>query len=724
MIKRKWKDTNNVLIIPGFKYEEAAIKYGLFIAKNRRPFKPSKYIAFYSDGIIRVFARIVSVLDDVDLIHDIYPGTNIPFIDYLRIRDAGFVKSLASGERKTIFILDKIKPCSPIVDDSSKKTGFIHTRPKYTTIDKLLRSSFTSQLDDKNNQKSSSSTLPDHPDVKSSSKSLKPLKYPELESPDSESVTKTFSASFSPSELKRLDSKSLDSKSSNLKPTDEQEEIIKRFGDGKNILVRAFAGTGKTTTLKLLTLTYPKRRFLYIVFNRVAAESARKTFGSNVSVRTIHSLAFGFMKDKINVSNFVNNYQIPNIADTLGVDYDYARAVKIIFDEFCYSNVMEIGDLDFSLFFRDNIDLLSLVKTGAISIGKALRYTEQFYRKMEDGKIPVTHNFYLKQFQRLGMADSVRYDAILLDEAQDSNLITYDIVNRIKGQKVVIGDRHQKIYGFRNSLDISGRFLSDRAEEMPLTNSFRFHEEIATLANNLLSTLKAERIRIRGVAPHRSVSNKAFITRTNAKIVEIISWMIRNNDWKTVRDPRELFKLPMSITKLFTNPRINYEIPADLSFLERFKRLDELEEYARDVNDIEMMSAISIAKRKSSVIEKCFLKAMDQFNLENARVYLTTAHTSKGLEWDEIHLSDDYPNLFKAIGRRGGIPRFIYMQNKGESNEIEDIIEEINLLYVAVTRAREKADIADIENSDTLFSGDIKRIVEKTMLEIDDTQKE
>jgi F-box protein 18 (helicase) len=630
LIKRKWNDQDNVLIVSGTNNKEIAIRFGLYIAKNKRSFRPSRYIAFYNRGIIDAVAEIFFVFDDVNLAHDLYPGSNTTFGQYVKLK--------SDSERNFRDILG--------IDDNQRKT--------------VISSTFTSQLVGK-----------------------------------SEKIVQNVSIQ----------------PKSEIKPTYEQEDIIKKFGEGKHLLIRAFAGTGKTSTLRMITQAYPKRRFLYIVFNKAASQDAQKRFGSNVNVRTLHSLAFGFMVSRMNMSNLVNSYRIPTIADILGINYDYARAVKIIFDEFCYSNRMEIDNFD--LDFIDSMELFTLVKTGAVSVGKALRYTQQFYQKMESGKIPVTHNFYLKQFQRLGIADTVQYDAILLDEAQDSNLITYDIVNSMKGQKVVIGDRHQKIYGFRNSLDISGRFLSDKAEEMPLTYSFRFHEGIASLANNLLSTFKEENMKIHGTAPHKEITNHAIITRTNAKIVEVIENIMKSTNWKTVRDPKELFKLPLSITKLFTNKRIDYEIPSELSFLERFKNIDDLENYAKHMNDIELMSATSIAKHKSSVIEKCFKKALDQFNLKDVQLYLTTAHTSKGLEWDNVYLEDDYPNIFKVIGKVGGIPKFIYMQSKGDSSDVEKIVEEINLLYVAVTRAREKVYINKIEESDTLFSGDMRKIIQK-----------
>lgn len=502
-----------------------------------------------------------------------------------------------------------------------------------------------------------------------------------------------------------------------ITPTEEQRNIIRKFGQGNNLLIRAFAGTGKTTTLKMLTQDYPTNKtFLYLVFNRSAMNNAQNNFPDNTEVRTVHSFALNHMRENIDLNTMKirnNEYKAREIAQILTIDDFYAKAVRIIFNEFCYSDKMKIEDLD----LEDHKELYPLIKLRGISIQKALDYMTDFYNLMEQQRIQITHNFYLKQFQRLGIAKNIdEYDAVLLDEAQDSNLVTYDIFNKIKAnQKVVIGDSHQKIYGFRNGLDIINNFLQNEFTEMPLTISFRFNGEIATIANNLLSNLKSENIRIQGVAPDRNILTKAFITRTNAKIVEIIAGMINNNDWKTVRKPDDLFALPMSITKFFINSGINYRIPEDLSFLRIFNSLQELTEYANDVNDIEMMSAIRIAERKAAVINECFFRARQQYNnLNNASVYLTTAHTSKGLEWDEVYLTDDYPDIIGQIRNairinnveknienmdlKDIIRRFIEMQHDDRQyRSIQNIVEEINLLYVAVTRARK---IVHVDNVD------------------------
>ncbi|EJN3599515.1 UvrD-helicase domain-containing protein, partial [Escherichia coli] len=51
-----------------------------------------------------------------------------------------------------------------------------------------------------------------------------------------------------------------------LTPTDEQSAII--HWQGQKLVVNAFAGTGKTSTLVQYALANPDSRMLYLAYNR------------------------------------------------------------------------------------------------------------------------------------------------------------------------------------------------------------------------------------------------------------------------------------------------------------------------------------------------------------------------------------------------------------------------------------------------------------------------
>ena len=62
-----------------------------------------------------------------------------------------------------------------------------------------------------------------------------------------------------------------------IKRTKEQEEIVKAVKGGKgNLKIKAYAGTGKTTTLFEIAKENPDKKFLLLAFNKSVAEEIRK----------------------------------------------------------------------------------------------------------------------------------------------------------------------------------------------------------------------------------------------------------------------------------------------------------------------------------------------------------------------------------------------------------------------------------------------------------------
>jgi superfamily II DNA or RNA helicase len=63
-----------------------------------------------------------------------------------------------------------------------------------------------------------------------------------------------------------------------LNLTEEQHTICQAAGDlavRSSLKIQAFAGTGKTTTLAAIAKSLPQRKFIYLVFNRAAADEAQ-----------------------------------------------------------------------------------------------------------------------------------------------------------------------------------------------------------------------------------------------------------------------------------------------------------------------------------------------------------------------------------------------------------------------------------------------------------------
>ncbi len=75
-------------------------------------------------------------------------------------------------------------------------------------------------------------------------------------------------------------------------PTYEQTTAIDNARLGKSFKVIAYAGTGKTTTLQMISDAMPERRGMYLAFNKAIASEAQSKFHRQVDCRTFHSLAY------------------------------------------------------------------------------------------------------------------------------------------------------------------------------------------------------------------------------------------------------------------------------------------------------------------------------------------------------------------------------------------------------------------------------------------------
>ena len=78
------------------------------------------------------------------------------------------------------------------------------------------------------------------------------------------------------------------------------------------------------------------------------------------------------------------------------------------------------------------------------------------------------------------------YDYILFDEGQDASAAMLDVFLHQPAIKIIVGDVHQQIYGWRYAVN------SLQQVDFPLyvlSNSFRFDDEIALMANKILVLL-------------------------------------------------------------------------------------------------------------------------------------------------------------------------------------------------------------------------------------------
>ena len=458
--------------------------------------------------------------------------------------------------------------------------------------------------------------------------------------------------------------------------TVEQNAIVQSRSDF--LRVNAFAGTGKTTTLVSYAKARPRERMVYIAFNKSIQLEAERKFGTNVKCVTSHGMAFakygsrynenGKLVDRIRINQVIDALDLRGYPDQFAM-YVADASLKLVNRYLCGEAATITEQMAASLV---------MANTG-VSASDVVFCAQNLWRKMQDekdGSVGMVHDGYLKLFQ---LSDpQLKYDRILFDEAQDANGVTAAIVGSQACHKVIVGDSHQAIYSFRGAVNAMKMF--NATDTLYLTKSFRFGQPIAGVANALLGTYKGEKRQIQGTDEPASIGAidprkpYAVISRSNATLFdEAIGLMAQGKRLHFVGgiqgyrmgDLLDTYNLYSGQTDRIQS-----------SHLKSFSDFEAASDYAVLSDDKELKSLIGLVKRHTSRLPHLIsqLKKADVSDPLQAHVFLTTAHKSKGLEWDQVKLADDYMALLDPYKK----PRKL---NLGED-------EDVNILYVAATRAR------------------------------------
>ena len=95
--------------------------------------------------------------------------------------------------------------------------------------------------------------------------------------------------------------------------SDEQQTILDTVKTGKNVVVDAVAGTGKTTLILSIAEELPDKKILQMTYNKSLKFEVREKIVEkkleNISVHTYHSLAVRYYNEKAyRLSSFFHQY--------------------------------------------------------------------------------------------------------------------------------------------------------------------------------------------------------------------------------------------------------------------------------------------------------------------------------------------------------------------------------------------------------------------------------
>ncbi len=475
-----------------------------------------------------------------------------------------------------------------------------------------------------------------------------------------------------------------------------------------SLIIEALAGTGKTTTV-IEAVKHLKGKVLLCAFNkRIADELAGRVGvdgGDLVHVSTLHGLGYRLVQRTF-PNTQVDNMRglatalasLKRVGGPIAKSYQWmvkdAMAICKEISPYLISSEShpdeaagKVAEIAFSYGHFDRIDP-RYVEVSAQAVLEGMRQS-----LVVTGSIDYSDMLFVPLHK---IASSGEYDAVIVDEAQDMNasqLYLAQQVLKASGRLIVVGDRHQAIYGFRGADTGSMDRLREKfkATVLKLPVSYRCPKSIITEAQRFVPDIEAAPDAPVGSVqylPYSRMVREAgpgdfILSRLNAPLLRLCLMFIKEGR-SAVVEGRDIGKgLVNVINKMtFGNPTVS--IPSFLQSLKvwAFKTSEmalakDDAERAQQVGDqsealqILAEDCTSMADLKSH-IERLF----DDTGGKSSKIVCSTVHKAKGLESNRVFILCD---TFKG-GWDGGTG------------------EEANLKYVAVTRSKSVLSYVDHPN--------------------------
>jgi DNA helicase-2/ATP-dependent DNA helicase PcrA len=469
-----------------------------------------------------------------------------------------------------------------------------------------------------------------------------------------------------------------------------------------NILIRAVAGSGKTTTL-LKLLEYCQHRTLFLAFNKSIQveiqEKIEKRGLAQGKALTMHSLGLQAVRKKFKArvnsnKNFdlIKKLQDENYFFFKNVNWE--TKLKISF------TIIDMNDVS-RLFLTDDIEEIKVYMNGmnkaffdvdvdgesAIELlwDSFLNLREQSYAGRS---IEVDFHDMIYVPVRLGLVLPIFPYYLMVDEAQDLNLLQHKFIDKLISQGTIqrwiaVGDSNQSIYGFSGAYTSSfEKFLQkDNVKEMPLDICYRCPIDVVNSANEVYPVMEAHKNYtgvVRELPSFKMIKDKAMVICRNSAPLFELYFMLLAEDRQVYIKGEDILGSMMKFMKPY-----NYKTVSDA-----YRKMErELGKLASDkdksdnarfkyyvyLNNYNIFGTLIKKMAKPDEPVKNLVERLKNiFSGGDDAITLSTIHKSKGLEADVVCILNEH-----------------LIPSKFASSD-EQLRQEMNLKYVARTRAREE----------------------------------
>lgn len=442
----------------------------------------------------------------------------------------------------------------------------------------------------------------------------------------------------------------------NLNPK-QQEAVI--YNEGP-ILVFAGAGTGKTRTLthRIAYLIEEEgispEHILAITFTNKATKEMRERLEQmlddsykKVTISTFHAFCVQVLRRYAQLLDYQNNFRIFD-------DNDQLRIVREILKE---KNINKIilppasakKQINYYKTFHtkpsmDDINhdlIVDLIKT----YNKQLKFYNAFdFQDLLDKTLELFQKYphVLEQYQE-------RYQYILVDEFQDTDIIQYNIIKMMaeKYKNIfVVGDDDQSIYGFRGTnyenMNLFQRDFPD-FKKIHLEQNYRSSQAILDISNKLISHNEYR-------------EEKALFSEREGKKSDVIL--------RQVDDEKDEATYAIGLVKRLKDEGYNY---SDIAILYRNSSLSRNFETEAIANSIpyKIYGGYSFTERAEIKDAVAYLRLLlDDDQLSFERIYNRPLRGVGKVTYDKIAaFLDEDPSIANAIDKSKDLLRIDIFEN-------------------------------------------------------------
>ena len=194
----------------------------------------------------------------------------------------------------------------------------------------------------------------------------------------------------------------------------------------------------------------------------------------------------------------------------------------------------------------------------------------------------------------------------------------------------------------------------------------------------------------------KKINSKAVIARTNlGLLLKAIEYVSENKNTKRIYFEGNINSYTYAdegaslydILKLYNG---NHRFIKD-NLIKSMKDLEDLEDYIKKTDDVQLGMMVEIVREYGNeipgIINDIKRQHVENDEKEKAEMVFSTVHRCKGMEYDSIQLVNDFINEEKL--------KKLKEEEKKDVAYLSRLNEEINLLYVAITRTRNSLHIPE-----------------------------